>query len=275
MAIDTWDPRQYDRFEREREQPFYDLLAMVRPAEGMRVVDLGCGTGKLTRVLHQRTNARETIGIDRSDGMLAKTRECPLPVGLRFRLGTIEEFAGVGVPATEPIALGAEARAGVDLIFSNAAYHWVEDHDVLIPALAALLGASGQLAFQIPAQHEDASHLIAEELTGVEPFRTALGGWHRPQPVLAPERYARLLYKCGFLDPNVRLIVYPHVLAGRDEVVEWMKGTLLTEYARHLPAELFDRFLDEYQSRLLARLDPTQPFFFPFKRILCWGQKPA
>jgi trans-aconitate 2-methyltransferase len=73
----------------------------------------------------------------------------------------------------------------------------------------------------------------------------------------------------------VRLIVYPHVLAGRDEVVEWMKGTLLTEYARHLPAELFDRFLDEYRSRLLARLDAAQPFFFPFKRILCWGQKPA
>jgi len=272
MAIDTWDPRQYDKFQREREQPFYDLLAMVRPAAGMRVVDLGCGTGKLTRALHLRVNALETIGIDRSDGMLAKTREGgPLPEGLRFRLGTIEEFAGVRPPATEPAARGA----GVDLIFSNAAYHWVEGHDTLIPALAARLGPSGQLAFQIPAQHDDASHLIAEELTAVEPFRTALGGWHRPQPVLSPERYARLLYTCGFVDTNVRLIVYPHVLAGRDDVVEWMKGTLLTEYARHLPAELFDRFLDEYRSRLLARLDAAQPFFFPFKRILCWGQKPA
>ena len=275
MAIDTWDPRQYDKFQREREQPFYDLLAMVRPAAGMRVVDLGCGTGKLTRALHLRVNALETIGIDRSDGMLAKTREGPLPEGLRFRVGTIEEFAGVGSPAAETVAGGAEARAGVDLIFSNAAYHWVEAHDALIPALAARLGPSGQLAFQIPAQHEDASHLIAEELTAIEPFRTALGGWHRPQPVLSPERYARLLFTCGFVDPNVRLIVYPHVLAGRDEVVEWMKGTLLTEYARHLPAELFDRFLDEYRSRLLARLDAAQPFFFPFKRILCWGQKPA
>src|SRR6185436_187108 len=220
MAIDTWDPRQYDKFQREREQPFYDLLAMVRPAAGMRVVDLGCGTGKLTRALHLRVNALETIGIDRSDGMLAKTREGPLPEGLRFRVGTIEEFAGVGSPAAETVAGGAEARAGVDLIFSNAAYHWVEGHDALIPALAARLGPSGQLAFQIPAQHEDASHLIAEELTAIEPFRTALGGWHRLQPVLSPERYARLLFTCGFVDPNVRLIVYPHVLAGRDEVVE-------------------------------------------------------
>ena len=74
MAIDTWDPRQYDKFQREREQPFYDLLAMVRPAAGMRVVDLGCGTGKLTRALHLRVNALETIGIEKSPGMkLGKT----------------------------------------------------------------------------------------------------------------------------------------------------------------------------------------------------------
>jgi trans-aconitate 2-methyltransferase len=274
MAIDTWDPRQYDKFQREREQPFYDLLAMVRPADGMRAVDLGCGTGKLTRVLHQRVNARETTGIDRSDGMLAETREGPLPAGLRFRVGTIEEFAGLGSAAAGPAA-PAGAHADFDLIFSNAAFHWVEHHETLIAALAARLGPAGQLAFQIPAQHEDASHLIAEELTAVEPFQTALAGWHRPQPVLSAEGYARLLYKYGFVDTNVRLIVYPHILAGRDEVVEWMKGTLLTEYARHLSAELFDRFLGEYRSRLLARLDAAQPFFFPFKRILCWGQQPA
>jgi trans-aconitate 2-methyltransferase len=274
MAIDTWDPRQYDKFQREREQPFYDLLAMVRPADGMRVVDLGCGTGTLTRVLHLRVNACQTIGIDRSDSMLAKTREGPLPEGLRFHVGTIEEFARPAA-AHDPTSPAAEVRAAFDLIFSNAAFHWVDGHDALIPALAARLGPSGQLAFQIPAQHEDASHLIAEELTAVEPFRTALAGWHRPQPVLTAEGYARLLYKCGFVDTNVRLIVYPHILAGRDEVVEWMKGTLLTEYARRLSAELFDRFLDEYRRRLLATLDAARPFFFPFKRILCWGQQPG
>ena len=57
MAIDTWEPRQYDRFQREREQPFNDLLAMVRPADGMRVVDLGCGTGKLTCAAPARQRA--------------------------------------------------------------------------------------------------------------------------------------------------------------------------------------------------------------------------
>ena len=104
-------------------------------------------------------------------------------------------------------------------------------------------------------------------------FRAALGEWRRIHSVQPPERYARILYRCGFGDPNVRLMVYPHVLATRDAVVEWMKGTLLTEYARHLPAALFERFVEEYRARLLPQLDAAEPYFFPFKRILCWGQR--
>jgi trans-aconitate 2-methyltransferase len=259
-TIDTWDPRQYDKFNREREQPFYDLLALVRPRSGMRVADLGCGTGKLTRVLHHRLDARETTGIDRSEKMLEPARAQPTPHGLRFETGTIEAFAGNGC-------------GPFDLIFSNAAYHWVADHEGLIPRLASHLAAGGQLAFQVPAQHGDATHRTADDLADAEPFKTALAGWRRVHAVQTPDGYARLLYRSGFADPNVRLIVYPHVLPSRDAVIEWMKGTLLTEYARHLPDDLFADFVEAYRARLLPQLDASQPYFFPFKRILCWGQR--
>jgi trans-aconitate 2-methyltransferase len=263
-TIDTWDPRQYDKFQREREQPFYDLLALVRRRTAMRVVDLGCGTGKLTRVLHDRLQALQTTGIDRSEKMLATARTAGKPHGLHFDIDSIEDFADGG------------ANAGrFDLIFSNAAYHWVDDHETLVPRLAARLATEGQLAFQVPAQHEDATHVTADAVAQTEPFRSALNGWRRVHSVLTPDRYARLLYRSGFGDPNVRLMVYPHVLASRDAVVEWMKGTLLTEYARHLPDDLFPRFVDAYRDQLLSRLDASEPYFFPFKRILCWGQRSA
>src|SRR5207247_2038880 len=84
------------KFRREREQPFYDLLALVRRSPGLRVVDLGCGTGKLTRVLHDRLEARETVGVDRSEKMLEPAWADTLPNGLRFEAGTIEWFAGCG-----------------------------------------------------------------------------------------------------------------------------------------------------------------------------------
>ena len=81
------------------------------------------------------------------------------------------------------------------------------------------------------------------------------------------------MFRIGFRDPVVRLIVYPHVLAGPEDVVEWVKGTLLAEYSRHLPPDEFARFLDEYRRRLLERIGNERPFLFPFKRILLWGQR--
>ena len=256
--MDPWNPTQYDKFRREREQPFFDLLTLIKPASGLRAVDLGCGTGALTALLHARLQARETVGIDRSARMLEAAMRHDRPAGLRFALGTIEAFDG---------------RHEYDVIFSNAAFHWIDDHAALIPRLSAALTPGGQLAFQVPAMHDDPSHTVAEELTTAEPFRKAFGGWHRPQPVLTPDGYARLLDHAGFTEQHVRLVVYPHVLEGPESVVDWMKGTLLTEYERHLPPELFARFVDDYRAHLLARLDRTRPFFFPFTRILCWGRR--
>ncbi|HKB09992.1 MAG TPA: methyltransferase domain-containing protein [Vicinamibacterales bacterium] len=261
MTIDTWDPRQYDKFERQREQPFYDLLALVHPAPDLTIVDLGCGTGKLTRVMHERLHARETLGIDRSESMLSSARASAGTHGVRFELASIERFA------ERPLAGGQQPG----LIFSNAALHWVSDHERLLLRLTAMLGPQGQLAFQVPSQHHDLTHVTADELAAGE-YASALGGWRKPEPVLTVDQYARLLYGCGVRDPIVRLIVYPHVLESRDAVVDWVKGTMLTEYARHLPPELFERFVDDYRARLLPRLDAARPFFFPFKRILCWGQ---
>lgn len=259
MAPDTWDPQQYEKFKREREQPFFDLLAMVQPAPGMRVVDLGCGTGKQTRLLHERTAARETIGLDRSAKMLDGLASEDSAAGLHFEVGAIEDFPG--------------ARGLFDLVFSNAALHWVDDHAALLPRLAAGLAPGGQLAFQVPAMHHEPTHTVAQDVAASEPFRSALGGWRLVHPVLPPEQYARILYRSGFADPQSRLIVYPHVLPGPEAVVEWTKGTLLTEYASHLPAGLFEPFVERYRSMLVERLEAARPFFFPFKRILCWGRR--
>jgi trans-aconitate 2-methyltransferase len=259
VSFDSWNPAQYDKLQREREQPFHDLLAMIRSADGMRVADLGCGTGKLTRQLHARLQARETIGIDRSARMLGSQQNEPLTPGLTFTVGTIESFL---------------ADDGTyDLLFSNAVFHWMDDHDLLLARLAEKLAPSGQLAFQVPAMHDEASHLVADELSNEEPFASALGAWRRARTVLAPEAYARLMFRIGFPDPQARLIVYPHVLAGPEAVVDWMRGTLLAEYEKRLSPDVFVRFVEEYRARLLPRLESTRPFFFPFKRVLCWGQR--
>ena len=257
MADSKWNPDQYDRFRNERRQPFFDLLALVRRQPAMSVVDLGCGTGELTAVLHAELQAQETVGLDRSETMLAKAAAHALP-GLRFGQADIGRF---------------EAGKPLDLIFSNAALHWVDGHEELFERLAAALDGGGQLAVQMPANHDHPSHVVAHEVAGEEPFATLLGGYVRSVPVLPPQEYAALLDRLGFDEQHVRLQVYPHHLPGREDVIEWVKGTLLVDYQERLPAADFDAFLARYRQRLLPQLAATQPYFYPFKRILLWGRR--
>ena len=232
-----WSPDQYEKFKRERAQPFWDLVALIDPRPRMRIADLGCGTGELTRALHEKLGARETIGIDNSASMLAKAPAAP---GLQFRNESIESFS----------------EGGFDLVFSNAALHWLPDHDALFRRLAPL---GKQIAVQMPANDDHASHVVAAEVA------RELGMTPKPTHVLLPERYAQLLYDLGFRKQHVRLQIYGHVLPSSEDVIEWVKGTLLTFY------ESEPRFMNRYRERLLARIGLHRPYFYTYKRILIWG----
>jgi len=255
--MDTWDPQQYERFRAERTKPLLDLISLVRPRPGMRVLDLGCGTGEGTRQLHDKLSAKETLGLDHSAAMLAKA--APLAGrGLRFEQGEIERL---------------DPGPRWDLIFSNAALHWVADHGALLPRLAGLLADRGQLAVQMPANHGHQSHRTADDLADESPFAEALDGWRREVPVLVPEAYATLLHALGFKEQHVRLEVYGHELRSRAEVIEWVKGSLLTDYQSRLSPALYEQFLARYQARLLPLLENAEPFFYTYPRLFLWGQK--
>lgn len=254
-----WDPAQYARFAGERAQPFFDLLAMVEPSPGGKVVDLGCGTGELTARLHEHTRAGATVGIDSSPEMLEKA--LPLAgAGLRFQRGDIGEFAADHV---------------FDVVFANASLQWVPDHPRLLRRLSRALRPSGQLAVQVPANQDHPSHRIAFELAREDPFAAAMAG--RPPvetSVLAPEAYAEELHEIGFIQQRVRLEVYGHELASTREVVEWTKGTVLLRFQSLLPAELFERFVGLYTLRLVNELGDVSPYFYAFKRILLRARVP-
>ena len=259
MTSDTWVPDQYERFKAERRQPFDDLLSLVRPTSG-RVLDLGCGTGALTRELHERTGASETLGLDSSDAMLADAAP-HAGGGLRFERGDIARL---------------DVDGPVDVVFSNAALQWVPHHEQVLAQWTSLLGPGGQLAVQVPANVDHPSHRIIQELATEAPYVDAGDGPPPPDPVfsvLRPEAYAELLHRLGFTEQHVRLQVYGHVLDSTAAVVEWTKGTSLTRMARHLPTEVYESFVDEYRRRLVAELGDQRPYFYAFKRILFWARR--
>jgi trans-aconitate 2-methyltransferase len=259
---DSWDPTQYERFADERAQPFFDLLGLVGAVPGGQVVDLGCGTGELTRRLHTHTEAAATVGIDNSEAMLTRARSLAVP-GLRFEMGDIADWA-------------ADQR--YDVIFANASLHWLPDHPRLLGRLRLGLRSGGQLAVQVPANADHPSHQLAAEVALSSPFVEAMGGSPPPDAVLGvltPAHYAELLYELGFAEQHVRLQVYGHRLASTADVAEWTKGSTLVRFRRWLAPDLFEAFVARYQQRLVEVLGDRRPYFYAFKRILLWGRLPG
>jgi len=226
----------------------------------MRVVDLGCGTGELTRALHQRLPGAETLGIDRSDKMLAEAAR-HAGAGLRFESIDIEQYLASSPPGS------------LDLIFSNAALQWISEHASLLGRLTELLAPGGQLAIQLPAMEHDIAHRAAGIAANEEPFKSALQGYVHHLEALEPREYAELFFRLGFARQIVRTQLYPHVLGSRESIVEWMRGTLLTAYETKLPAELFPAFVDRYRRTLFDAVPDERPFFFPYRRVLIWGTR--
>lgn len=252
----AWDPGQYNRFAAEREQPLWDLAALLAPVPKPVMVDLGCGDGRLTGALHGKLGASSTLGIDSSASMLAEAAHHAGP-GIRFVEGDLASWTG----------------EGYDIVFSNAALHWAPDHPGVLRRWSDVLAPGGQLAVQVPANADHPSHTVLQALAA-----EWLGEKAPPDPVasnvLAPAAYAELLHELGFASQVVRLQVYGHVLDRSAEVVEWVKGTSLTRFKAVLGPEEYDRFVAEYRRRLVGELGAGEPYFYPFKRTLFWGRRP-
>jgi trans-aconitate 2-methyltransferase len=252
-----WDPTQYHKFQAERSAPFFDLLALVEVRPNLKVVDLGCGTGELTRHLAETLPNSNVTGIDNSPQMLDAARAASLASSnLRFEQGDQSELTGEW-----------------DLIFSNAALHWTENHSELIPHLYQRLTPGGRIAVQVPSNHNHISHQIYRETASEEMFKFILNGFQRYAPVLSIDDYARILFNCGAEDIVVFEKVYAHVLENADAVVEWISGTALVPYFERL-GDYKDEFVRVIREKMRAAM-PDSPVFYPFRRTFFSARKPG
>ncbi len=249
-----WNPDQYHKFQAQRSAPFDDLLKLVDVRPRLKVIDLGCGTGELTRRLADSLPESEVLGLDSSPQMLAKAESVKRP-GLTFELGDQSQLASEW-----------------DLIFSNAALQWSENHPALIRHLYGRLRQGGQLAVQIPSNHDHISHRLILETAREAPFQTILKGFVRIAPVLPIGDYAQSFFELGAENIVVFEKIYPHVLENADAVIEWISGTALVPYFERLgdQKEAFTAVLREKMNAAL----PGSPVFYPFKRTLFSAHKP-
>ena len=253
----TWNPDQYLKFAQPRLRPALDLLAHLTLTQPRVVYDLGCGTGNITRLLAERWPDARVTGIDDSAEMLAQAAQQP---------GSIRWVQ-------QSLASWTPGEAA-DLIYSNAALHWLPQHGSLFPSLVDRLAPGGVLAVQMPRNFQAPSHTAIHE--------TVLGGaWRRqlepliaPPPVAPPQFYYSLLHsQAAVLD--IWETEYLHVLTGKDAVKEWTKGTWLKQFLDRLSEPQRSEFEADYARRVGTAYPPLAngQTLFPFRRLFLVLQK--
>jgi len=250
-----WNPNQYLKFAEERTQPCRDLAARIAVTNVRRVIDLGCGPGNSTAVLHDRWPDAEFTGLDSSTEMIERARrEHP---SQHWIAGGISEWAA-----------GSDGR--FDVVFSNAALQWVDDHASLYPRLLARVAPGGALAIQIPGNIDALPHRLMREVAATPEWsRRFTPGkvreWHHHEmefyyDVLAPTAARLELWATEYL----------HILPDAEAIVEWYRGTGLRPFLEVLEADAErERFVADYLESLRPHYPPHAAggVLFPFRRI--------
>ncbi len=246
-----WDPQRYLQFSDQRLRPAVELLQRIRLDAPEHIVDLGCGAGNVTRLLAERWPAARVTGVDHSREMLDRARTTASTVAW------VEAHVADWTPAVPP-----------DLIFSNAALHWLEDHHVLLPRLVAGLADGGCLAVQMPRSWGLPSHRIMRELLNEFDTPEELRRRLAHDPVGSPDTYHGLLV--GLVRKvDIWETEYLQVLEGEDAVVEWVSGSGLRPVLSALSDEARDEFLAAYREKLRAAypMDEAGHTLYPFRRL--------
>jgi trans-aconitate 2-methyltransferase len=247
-----WSANQYLKFEDERTRPPRDLIAQIPLARAARVIDLGCGPGNSTELLVARFPDAEVIGLDSSPNMLAQARE---------RLPNCT-FLEADLTSWSP-------PERTDLLFANASFQWLPDHQAVLARMLRALAPGGVLAVQMPDNMDEPALALMSKVAGRGPWagNPALAAAAR-EPLPRPEAYYDLLKpSCAQLD--IWHTIYNHVMESPQAIVEWFKGSALRPYLAALDAAAGEAYLaaylDEIKQHYGARHDGR--VLLPFPRV--------
>jgi len=251
MSARDWDATTYDRLSAPQQKWAAEQLDRLELNGDEVVLDAGCGSGKITLELARRVPHGTVYAVDAAPSMVAHTQEA---LGDRA-VAMCQDLAQLALP--EP----------VDVIFSNATFHWIPDHDALFGALHRNLKAGGRLLAQCGGRGNiDAFRTLADEVAGEAPFAEHFIDWVWPWNYATAEETAERLQRAGFTDVSTWLEERPTEL---EEPRPFIATVCLMRHLDPLPEELRERFVDTVMDRL------DRPVVLDYVRLNMTARRPA
>lgn len=253
MNATEWDATSYHQVSTPQTTWGHRVLGRLALAGTERVIDAGCGSGKLTGALAERLPHGHVVALDRSWNMLQVAR-----TNLRPVFGHRVTFVQAALPA---IPCGGAA----DVLFSTATFHWILDHDALFRAVHAALRSGGRLHAQCGGGPNLAeAHGLAEAVMQRPPFAAHFAGWPGVWRFASADETAARLEAAGFVDIDVSLEAAPTTLASEADYRAFVTTVIYHPHLARLPDPLHAPFLDAVTA--LAARQPT-PFTLDYWRL--------
>jgi trans-aconitate 2-methyltransferase len=234
MSPRDWDAATYEQVSAPLEAMGRDVLDRLELDGDERVLDAGCGTGRVTAALAERLPRGQVLAVDGSPAMVEQARE---------RLGDRAEVFVADL-------LELEVDPPVDAILSTATFHWIPDHDRLFTKLLQALKPGGRLVAQCGGAGNVAAIAEAAARVGArEPYAEALAGWDGPWNFQSPAATEARLKRLGWVD--VWTWSFP-VRVEPEQPREYLSTVVLGTHRDRLEPRLQDPFVDAVLAELEA-----------------------
>lgn len=235
-----WDAEVYQRVSAPQVEWGRAVLARLALRGDEIVLDAGCGTGRVTRLLAERVPRGRVIAVDAAPSMVARAREALADLDRRVtvRQADLLDLASV---MTEP----------VEAILSTATFHWILDHDALFRSLAGVIGPGGRLVAQCGGAGNIARTIAAAQAAArEEPYAAHLAGLPRGWLFAGPQETEARLRAAGFTRARAWLEDAPTTFPDRAIAEDFLRIVVLRHHTERLPEALARPFAADVAARL-------------------------
>ena len=260
-----WDAAEYEVVSVPHVGWGMGLLGRALERRSLRgnetAIDAGCGTGKITELLLRHLPDGTVVAVDASAAMVEAARE---------------RFVGNGrVRVEQQDLVQLQVERPVDLVFSTATFHWIQDHERLFGRLARALKPGGRLVVQCGGKGNIARVMEAtQEVMDGERFRDFLEGWEDLWNFADAETTRARLEAAGFEEVETWLQDEVTRFGSRDELARFLKTVVLGRHLERLPESDHQCFAAAVAEKVAAAEDTFTIDYVRLNILATRGRKP-